>query len=53
MAIGCVENEDGTFTISWDENDPIESMFNDWSEQDFIDLLWRRCEEILRQDGGI
>ena len=37
--IDVKENEDGTFTISWDENDPTESMFNDWTEQDFINAL--------------
>lgn len=37
--IDVKENEDGTFTISWDENDPQESMFNTWTEQDFINAL--------------
>ena len=37
--IDVKENEDGTFTISWDENDPEESIFNDWTEKDFIDAI--------------
>jgi hypothetical protein len=39
------ENEDGTFTISWDENDPKESLFNTWKEEDFI----RAIEQHLKQ----
>ena len=37
--IDVKENEDGTFTISWDENDPTESIFNDFKEEDFIKLI--------------
>jgi len=37
--IDVKENEDGTFTISWDENDPEESIFNDWTEKDFTDAI--------------
>lgn len=41
------ENDDGTFDISWDENDPYESMFNDWTEQDFINALMEYAKKIL------
>ena len=36
-----ITSEDGktSFIISWDENDPGESIFNSFTEQDFIDLL--------------
>ena len=37
--IDVTENQDGTFTISWDENDPTESIFNDFKEEDFIKLI--------------
>jgi hypothetical protein len=37
--INVEDNEDGSVTITWDENDPIESMMNDWTEQDFIDAI--------------
>ncbi len=33
------EEGDGSFTIDWDENDPIESQLNTWTEQDFIDCI--------------
>ena len=45
--IDCKENEDGSFTISWDENDPIESVLNDWTEEDFIEVITNYAEEIL------
>jgi len=40
------ETEDG-FEISWDPNDPTESLFNTWTEQDFIDMLMKQCEEVI------
>lgn len=43
--IDCKENGDGSFTISWDENDPEESAFNDWTKQDFIEVLRCLAEE--------
>jgi hypothetical protein len=45
--IDVKEIEDGTFEISWDENDPYESIFNDWTEQDFINLLMEYCKKTL------
>ena len=45
--IDCTENQDGTFTISWDENDPLESVLNDWTEKDFIEVIQNYAEEIL------
>jgi hypothetical protein len=40
------EEFDGSFTISWDENDPVESMMNTWTEEDFI----RAIQEELKKD---
>ena len=45
--INVEEHEDGSFTISWDENDPQESIFNNWTKQDFIDYLNTRVQESL------
>ena len=42
-----VDNEDGSLTISWDSSDPVESMLNDWTEQDFIDCIMAKCDEVL------
>ncbi len=45
--IDCKENEDGTFTISWDENDPRESVLNDWTKEDFIEVIRNYAEEEI------
>lgn len=42
------EESDGSLTISWDENDPQESILNTWTESDFIDTLRKACEEKLK-----
>ena len=48
--IDVKENEDGTFTISWDENDPQESIFNDFKEEDFINLI-QNYLNTLKESG--
>ena len=45
--INCTENEDGSFTITWDSNDPVESIFNTWTEQDFIDAIMEYANEVI------
>lgn len=37
--INVTQESENTFTIEWDENDPGESIFNSFTEQDFIDVL--------------
>jgi hypothetical protein len=48
--IDVKEEQDGSFTISWDENDPTESILNTWTEQDFIDCIKQECEKIIDQN---
>ena len=48
--IDVKENEDGTFTISWDENDPQESIFNNFKEEDFIQLIQNYLDS-LKESG--
>lgn len=45
------EETDGTFTISWDENDPLESQLNIWTEQDFIDAILKKCNDVLGDEN--
>ena len=53
-SLQVIENEDGTFTIEWDPNDPRWSMFNDIPEEELskiiIDGLKQACEEILEDE---
>ena len=47
-------NTNGTgIQISWDENDPIEKVFNDWQEEDFINALRKDCFYILKERGEL
>ena len=41
------ENEDGSLTIYWDEDDPIESQLNEWTNDDFIAVLRAACEDWM------
>lgn len=40
------ENKDGSFDISWDEHDPVESILNTWTERDFIDTIMNEIEHL-------
>ena len=42
--INVKDNEDGSFTVEWDENDEDESFFNDWTKEDFT-TFFRLCAE--------
>ena len=51
--IEVIENEDKSFTISWDETSPTESILNTWTKDDFIKVIMERIEELKdneRQD---
>jgi len=39
--------------INWDEKDPIEKVFNDWEEEDFINALRKDCFYILKERGEL
>ena len=32
-------------TISWDQEDPVESRFNDWTSEDFLTAIRNFCYE--------
>jgi hypothetical protein len=52
MTIKVTEKEDGSFEISWNEFDPVESIMNDWTEQDFIQALTEYLDK-LKEDCKI
>lgn len=51
MTIKVEEQKDGSFEISWDPNDPQESMFNTWTESDFINAITKHLEQLKEDDG--
>lgn len=48
--IDCKENEDGSFTITWNPNDPVESVLNTWTEENFIEAIAKQCKEVLKEN---
>ena len=50
--IEVTQDDDKTFTISWDENDPHEKMFNTWTEEDFINAIQNHLN-ALQESGEI
>lgn len=46
--IECKETDEG-FQISWDPDDPLESVFNTWTEEDFIRVIMEECNRIIEQ----
>ena len=51
MTIDVEEWYDGdgklNLTISWDNEDPIESQFNDWTADDFLTAIRNACDKEL------
>ena len=45
--INVIQKSENTFTIEWDENDPQESIFNTFTEEDFIEVLRHYAEKSL------
>jgi len=45
MTIKVTERGDGSFDIDWDEKDPVESIMNEWTEEDFIKALQEYIEQ--------
>lgn len=43
---------DKVFEISWDENDPVESQFNTWKEEDFIQAISQHLESLENEESG-
>ena len=40
------QEDDNTFTISWDETDPQESILNTWTEEDFINAIQNKLQSL-------
>jgi len=45
--IDVKDNQDGSLTIYWDENDPIENILSTWTQDDFIRAIREGCEQKL------
>jgi hypothetical protein len=43
--IEVTQETDGSMTIDWDPNDPVESIMNDWTAEDFTQALQEYIEQ--------
>ena len=48
--IQVTENEDKSFTISWDETSPTESILNTWTEEDFTKAIMGIVENVVKKN---
>ena len=44
LPLTVIENEDGSFTFDWDDEHPITSQLNTWTENDFLNCLREQME---------
>lgn len=44
LPLTVIENDDGSFTIDWDDEHFITSQLNTWSENDFLNALREKLE---------
>jgi hypothetical protein len=44
------EEEDGSMTIEWDESHPVTSYFNNFTEEDFINMIIDACKDVLGEE---
>ena len=40
------QKEDESFDISWDPNNPMESILNTWTEKDFIEAIMKHLNKV-------
>jgi hypothetical protein len=45
------EEEDGSITFTWDKNHPVTSVFNEWTKEDFKDMILEECARVLEEHG--
>lgn len=48
--LAVYENPGGSFTIEWDEFHPVTSIFNEWTEEDFLKALMLQLEMAIEQE---
>ena len=42
--------KDSEYEITWDENDPIESQLNTWTEDDFIKAIKDHLDKLKNEE---
>lgn len=44
------EEEDGSMTIEWDKDHPVTSYFNNFTEEDFTNMIIDACKDVLGEE---
>lgn len=44
LPLTVTENKDGSFTFDWDDQHPVTSQLNTWTENDFLNCLRKQME---------
>ena len=47
LPLTVTKNDDGSFTFDWDDEHPITSQLNTWTENDFLNCLREQMEVPL------
>lgn len=47
------ENEDGSFTLEWDKNDPRYAMFNQFTEKQLTAMLQVGLQQIIKEERNL
>lgn len=52
ISVEIEEADDGGCVLhfEWDESHPVTSILNSWTEDDFLNMLRRACNEVLGED---
>jgi hypothetical protein len=50
MTINVTENDDYSFEITWDPDDPVEWVLNTWTEDDFINAIMKECNKVIEEN---
>lgn len=47
------ENEDGSFTLEWDENDPRYAVFNGLEEEEITAMLEHGLQQLIDRENDL
>jgi len=51
-SFNVTENEDGSFTVEWDPNDPLYSVFNDMTSEQMSAYFTKAIEEFMKEENN-
>lgn len=48
--INVTQIAEGSFEISWDPNDPIEQQLNNWTQEQFVEAIRKKIDDLKEED---